>query len=84
MSSISISKMSNFRWVICALLFIATTVNYMDRQVLSLTWKDFIAPEFHWTDDDYGTPTSLQVSSWIGWEPRRGISLPSSYGQQVP
>ena len=31
------------------LLFIATTVNYMDRQVLSLTWKDFIAPEFHWT-----------------------------------
>ena len=28
----------------CGLLFIATTVNYMDRQVLSLTWKDFIAP----------------------------------------
>jgi MFS transporter, ACS family, hexuronate transporter len=59
MSSISTSKMSNFRWVICALLFIATTVNYMDRQVLSLTWKDFIAPEFHWTDDDYGTITGL-------------------------
>lgn len=51
--------MSNFRWVICALLFLATTVNYMDRQVLSLTWKDFIAPEFHWTDDDYGTITGL-------------------------
>ena len=51
--------MSNFRWVICALLFIATTVNYMDRQVLSLTWKDFIAPEFHWTDDHYGTITGL-------------------------
>lgn len=49
--------MSNFRWVICALLFLATTVNYMDRQVLSLTWKDFIAPEFHWTDADYGTIT---------------------------
>ena len=44
MNSITTSKMSNFRWVICALLFIATTVNYMDRQVLSLTWKDFIAP----------------------------------------
>ena len=51
MSPITTSKMSNFRWVICALLFIATTVNYMDSQVLSLTWKDFIAPEFHWTDD---------------------------------
>ena len=49
--------MSNFRWVICGLLFLATTVNYMDRQVLSLTWKDFIAPEFHWTDADYGTIT---------------------------
>ena len=40
MSPITTSKMSNFRWVICALLFIATTVNYMDRQVLSLTWKE--------------------------------------------
>ena len=43
----------------CVLLFVATTVNYMDRQVLSLTWKDFIAPEFHWTDNDYGTITAI-------------------------
>lgn len=41
------------------LLFVATTINYMDRQVLSLTWKDFIAPEFHWTDNDYGTITAF-------------------------
>ena len=47
-------KSTNFRWVICGMLFLATTINYMDRQVLSLTWKDFIAPEFHWTDADYG------------------------------
>ena len=59
MSSIKTTKMSNFRWVICGLLFLATTINYMDRQVLSLTWKDFIAPDFHWTDDDYGTITGL-------------------------
>ena len=51
--------MSNFRWVICALLFFATTVNYLDRQVLSLTWKDFISPEFGWTDNDYGTITAV-------------------------
>lgn len=57
MAPITKAKMSNFRWVICALLFIATTVNYLDRQVLSLTWKDFIAPEFHWNDNDYGTIT---------------------------
>ena len=52
-------KMTSFRWVICGLLFLATTVNYMDRQVLSLTWKDFIAPEFHWTDADYGLITAI-------------------------
>jgi MFS transporter, ACS family, hexuronate transporter len=52
-------KMTNYRWVICGLLFFATTVNYLDRQVLSLTWKDFIAPEFHWTNSDYGSITSL-------------------------
>ncbi|MDD4514516.1 MFS transporter [Massilibacteroides sp.] len=52
-------KMTNYRWVICSLLFFATTINYLDRQVLSLTWKDFIAPEFYWTNDDYGNITSL-------------------------
>ena len=51
--------MSNYRWVICLLLFLATAVNYMDRQVLSLTWKDFIAPEFHWTDTHYGYITAI-------------------------
>ncbi len=55
----ALGKMTNYRWSICALLFFATTVNYLDRQVLSLTWKDFIAPEFHWTDSDYGTITAL-------------------------
>ncbi len=50
-------KMTNVRWMICSLLFFATTVNYLDRQVLSLTWKDFISPDFHWTDADYGIIT---------------------------
>ncbi|WP_289157701.1 MFS transporter [uncultured Muribaculum sp.] len=53
------APMTSFRWVICGLLFLATTVNYMDRQVLSLTWKDFIAPEFHWTDSNYGLITAV-------------------------
>lgn len=52
-------KMTNYRWAICGLLFFATTINYMDRQVLSLTWKDFIAPEFHWTNNHYGNITAL-------------------------
>ncbi len=52
-------KMTNYSWIICAMLFLATTVNYMDRQVLSLTWKEFISPEFHWTDADYGKITAV-------------------------
>ena len=59
MSSVTTNKMTNWRWVMCAMLFFATTVNYMDRQVLSLTFKEFIQPEFHWTDSDYGTITGV-------------------------
>ncbi len=51
--------LSNYRWNICALLFFATTINYLDRQVLSLTWKDFIVPEFHWRNNDYGNITAI-------------------------
>lgn len=51
--------MTNWRWWICSLLFVATTVNYLDRQVLSLTYKEFIGPQFGWTDADYGTITSV-------------------------
>ena len=58
MSSIKTNKMTNWRWVMCAMLFFATTINYMDRQALSLTWKDFISPEFDWNDDIYGTITA--------------------------
>ena len=57
-SAMNNNKPSSFRWVVCAMLFAATTVNYLDRQVLSLTWKDFIQPEFKWTDNDYGTITA--------------------------
>lgn len=52
-------KMTNFRWVICVMLFLATTVNYLDRQVLSLTWDEFIKPEFHWNEVDYANITGV-------------------------
>ena len=51
--------MTNWRWWLCSLLFVATTVNYLDRQVLSLTYEEFIKPEFHWEDSHYGTITSF-------------------------
>ena len=59
MSSLKTAKMTNYRWVICAMLFFATTVNYLDRQVLSLTWDEFIKPEFHWDESHYGKITSI-------------------------
>ncbi|MDR2138063.1 MAG: MFS transporter [Tannerella sp.] len=51
-------KKTNYRWMICAMLFFATTINYLDRQVLSLTWPKFIGPEFGWTNEDYGNITA--------------------------
>lgn len=59
MSDVTPKKATKYRWTVCGLLFMATTINYLDRQVLSLTWKDFIAPEFHWTNNDYGNITAL-------------------------
>ena len=41
------------------MLFFATTINYLDRQVLSLTFEDFIRPEFHWSNYHYGTITGI-------------------------
>jgi len=43
----------NYRWVICALLFFATTVNYIDRQILSLL-KPMLDDELQWTNEQFG------------------------------
>ncbi len=45
-------NIGNFRWTICALVFFATTVNYLDRSVISLL-KTELTTEFNWTDADY-------------------------------
>src|ERR1700704_4534934 len=41
------------RWIICGLLFFATTVNYIDRQVLGIL-KPTLVGELHWSESDYG------------------------------
>ena len=46
------SPMGNYRWVIVTLLFFATTINYLDRQVIGLL-KDNLAQDFKWTEKDY-------------------------------
>jgi MFS transporter, ACS family, hexuronate transporter len=45
-------NIGKYRWTICALVFFATTVNYLDRQVLSLL-KDTLEVQFNWSDSDY-------------------------------
>lgn len=46
------NKTGNYRWTICALIFFATTVNYLDRAVISLL-KSNLSDEFKWNDGDY-------------------------------
>ncbi|NIJ54286.1 MFS transporter [Dyadobacter arcticus] len=46
------TNIGNYRWVICALLFFATTINYIDRQILGLL-KPTLEVEFNWTETDY-------------------------------
>jgi len=47
------TKPGNYRWVVVALLFFATTINYLDRQVLSYL-KPTLEKEFHWDNTTYG------------------------------
>ena len=47
----------NYRWTICALLFFATTINYMDRQVLSLL-KPSLEDIYQWTNSQYADITA--------------------------
>lgn len=51
-------KVTNYRWTICALLFFATTVNYLDRQVLSLL-KPHLEGVFGWSNTDYANIASV-------------------------
>jgi len=52
------AAIGNYRWTICTLLFFATTVNYLDRQVLSLL-KPTLEEQFHWTNSDYANIASV-------------------------
>jgi len=44
--------LGRYRWTICALVFFATTINYLDRAVISLL-KSTLTKELKWTEDDY-------------------------------
>src|SRR5512132_1386507 len=53
----NMQAVGKFRWTICTLLFFATTVNYLDRQVLSLLAPS-LSKEFGWSNTDYANITA--------------------------
>jgi ACS family hexuronate transporter-like MFS transporter len=73
-----------YRWTICALLFVATTINYIDRQVLGIL-APTLQRELRWSESDYGDIVSWfslayafgflvagRLMDWIGV--RRGLA----------
>src|SRR5687768_6172927 len=52
---------SRYKWTICALLFVATTINYIDRQVLGIL-APTLQRELGWTEADYG-----DIVSWFSF-----------------
>ena len=52
-----LAHVGRYRWIVCALLFFATTINYIDRQILSLI-KPILDEQLHWTDSQFGLVNS--------------------------
>lgn len=75
------ARVGKFRWVICALLFFATTINYIDRQVLGILAPD-LQKEIGWSELDYGriviafqASYALMMLVWGGILDRIGTKL---------
>lgn len=51
------ARIGRYRWVICALLFFATTINYVDRQVIGILARD-LERIIGWTEIEYGNITA--------------------------
>jgi ACS family hexuronate transporter-like MFS transporter len=61
------SRTGSFRWLICALLFFAATINYIDRQVIGIL-KPVLQSEFGWTELDYGDIVfAFQLAYAVGY-----------------
>ncbi len=66
------SPQTRYRWVICALLFFATSINYVDRQIFALL-KPMLDQQFGWSDTQYGLINSAFQAAYgvsvffFGW-----------------
>lgn len=63
------ARTSSYRWTIVALLFFATTINYMDRQVLGIL-APTLQRDLRWTETDYGA-----IVSWFSLSYGVGLLL---------
>ncbi len=52
--SAAAARVGRYRWVICGLLFAATAINYVDRQMIGLL-KPLLSQDLHWSENDYAT-----------------------------
>jgi ACS family hexuronate transporter-like MFS transporter len=60
-------QVGKYRWRICALVFFATTINYLDRQVISLLKDDYLQPMFNWSETDYANiVVAFQLAYAVG------------------
>ncbi len=60
------ATMGKYRWTICGLVFFATTINYLDRAVISLL-KPYLTTEFKWNSGDYAnTELAFKVAYAFG------------------
>lgn len=60
-------KMTKYRWVICSLLFFSTTINYMDRNVISFLKEYFCSPAgFGWTNSQFSYVTAFFTAAYAG------------------
>jgi len=65
-STVEATRVGSYRWSICALLFFATTINYVDRQVIGLL-KPTLQGQFGWTEIDYSNIVfAFQIAYAIG------------------
>jgi len=61
------ARVGRYRWVICGLLFLATTINYIDRQVIGIL-KPMLQTRFGWSEIDYGDLVfAFQLAYAIGF-----------------
>jgi ACS family hexuronate transporter-like MFS transporter len=59
-------NIGRYRWRVCAMLLAATTINYIDRQVLGVL-APFLQDTFHWSEIDYSNiVTAFQAAYAIG------------------